>query len=207
MRDPADRLTPLGVILLALLDENDMHPYEMKRVMLERHKDRLVPITNGTVYHTVARLEAAGLVTEVGVDREGKRPERTTYTLTRQGHDAAMDWVGRELARTDRLVEFRVALSEAHNLPRSQVIDCLETRRAAITGERRLRSDGLARARAQGVAEQFLIEIDREQRHLDTELSWLDDIIEQLDQDSFIWDAWKRPDSHDYLEQRKAVQI
>ena len=78
MQDAVDRLTPLGVMVLALLGEGDMHPYEMIRLMRFRRDDRLVAITNGTMYHTVGRLEKAGLVTEVGVDRDGNRPERTT---------------------------------------------------------------------------------------------------------------------------------
>ena len=85
MPDVVDRLTPLGVVVLALLGEGDMHPYEMIRLMRVRHDDRLVTITNGTVYHTVSRLERAGLLAEVGVDRDGNRPERTTYAVTDAG--------------------------------------------------------------------------------------------------------------------------
>ena len=85
MQDVVDRLTPLGVMVLALLREGDMHPYEMIRLMRIRRDDRLVAITNGTVYHTVARLERAGLLAEVGVDRDGNRPERTTYAVTDAG--------------------------------------------------------------------------------------------------------------------------
>ena len=47
-------------MVLALLGEGDMHPYEMIRLMRIRRDDRLVTITNGTMYHTVARLERAG---------------------------------------------------------------------------------------------------------------------------------------------------
>ena len=110
MKDAVDRLTPLGLMVLALLGEGDMHPYEMIRLMRMRRDDRLVAITNGTVYHTVGRLERAGLVAEVGVDREGNRPERTTYTVTDAGASTVVEWVRRELPRTDRPAEFRVAL-------------------------------------------------------------------------------------------------
>ena len=64
MKDAIDRLTPLGLMVLALLDEGDMHPYEMIRLLRIRRDDRLVPLTNGTMYHTVARLERAGLIAE-----------------------------------------------------------------------------------------------------------------------------------------------
>ena len=85
MKDAAARLTPLGVMVLALLREGEMHPYEMIRLMRHRHDDRIVSVTNGTVYHTVARLERQGLIAEVGIDRDGNRPERTTYALADAG--------------------------------------------------------------------------------------------------------------------------
>ena len=70
------RLTPLAVMLLATLREGDMHPYELLRLLRERKDDRLVPLQKGTIYHTVARLERDGLLAEVGVDRDGNRPEQ-----------------------------------------------------------------------------------------------------------------------------------
>src|SRR3954453_2332617 len=115
MQDVVSRLTPLGVMVLAMLGEGDMHPYEMIRLMRQRRDDRLVAITNGTFYHTVGRLQRAGLLAEVGIDREGNRPERTTYAQTALGREAVGEWVRRELARIDRPAEFRIALAAAHN--------------------------------------------------------------------------------------------
>jgi len=67
-------LTPMGVMVLGLLREDDMHPYEMLRLMRHRRDDRLLTLTTGTIYHTVARLERAGFVAAVGVARAGHRP-------------------------------------------------------------------------------------------------------------------------------------
>ena len=118
-------------MVLALLGEGDMHPYEMIRLMRLRRDDRLVTITNGTLYHTVGRLERAGLLAEVGVDRDGNRPERTTYALTDGGPRAVGEWVRRELPRIDRPAEFRIALAEAHNLDRGRGrSSCSRARRA-----------------------------------------------------------------------------
>ncbi len=55
MQDAVARLTPLGVVVLELLREDDMHPYEMIRPMRQRRDDRLVSLTNGTMYHTPSR--------------------------------------------------------------------------------------------------------------------------------------------------------
>lgn len=187
MKDAVDRLTPLGVMVLALLREGDMHPYEMKRLMRHRRDDRLVTITNGTLYHTVSRLERAGLLGEVGVDRDGNRPERTTYTLTGAGRDAVDEWVRRELPRIDRPAEFRIALAEAHNLDRAEVADLLRRRRRALTEDLSNLSDGHASAQTRGVPEQFLLEVHRTEVLLLTDLAWLDALIERLDAHAFPW--------------------
>lgn len=206
MKDAVDRLTPLGLMVLALLGEGDMHPYEMIRLMRMRRDDRLVPITNGTVYHTVARLERAGLVTEVGVDREGNRPERTTYAVTDAGARAVAEWVRRELPRTDRPAEFRVALAEAHNLDLAEVVALLTTRRAELATAQDALADGHRFAQHKGVPEQYLLEVDRDEAMLAADLAWLDGLLARLADPDFAWGPATEP-SERYLAQRKAARL
>jgi len=206
MKDAVDRLTPMGVMVLALLREGDMHPYEMARLMRARRDDRLLTITNGTLYHTVARLQRAGLVDEVGVDRDGNRPERTTYTLTAEGREVVIAWVRRELSRIDRPSDFRIALAEAHNLERPDAIDSLRLRRAALADAHTQHSDGLSGARDKGVPEQVLVEFERQEMLLDAELRWLDSLLSRLEAAAFPWGPHAFEDTERYLAQRKAAQ-
>lgn len=187
MKDPLDRLTPLGVMVLGLLREGDMHPYEMLKLMRQRHDDRLVTITNGTLYHTVARLCRQGLLDEVGVDRAGNRPERTTYTLTDAGRSIVPEWVRRELPRTDCPEQFQIALAEAHNLDRDEVVELLYRRRAGLLVERELLAPGRRKATDRGVPRQYLIEIERALVLLEAELGWLDTLLSELDDHDFAW--------------------
>lgn len=209
MRTAIDRLTPLGVMVLALLREDDMHPYEMIRLMRQRHDDRIVPITNGTVYHTVARLEKCGMIAEIGVDRDGNRPERTTYTLTDAGHRAVLDWVRRELPLLDRPVEFRVALAEAHNLDRAEVIALLSTRRDALAQAHDEYRDGIRAARedagsAASVLEQYIVQIDRERALLAADRDWLAALLERLADPDFVWGTHEK--TLRYQAQREAAR-
>lgn len=205
MKDPVDRLTPLGLMILALLAEGDMHPYEMIRLMRQRRDDRLVTVTNGTLYHTVGRLERAGLIAEVGIDREGNRPERTTYTQTELGREAVGEWVRRELPRIDRPAEFRIALAEAHNLDREEVVGLLERRRAALSDVLAELMGGSARAHERQVPVQYLLELERESVLLARDLDWLDALIARLEAHEFPWGQPAEPSAR-YLEDRKAAR-
>ncbi len=206
MQDAVDRLTPLGLMVLALLREDDMHPYEMIRLMRHRHDDRLVPITNGTVYHTVDRLTRTGLLAEVGVDREGNRPERTSYTLTDAGRDAVLEWVRRELPSIERPGEFRIALAEAHNLDLDEVTDLLSQRRAGLIGAIALHRDGFAKATAKGVPTVYLVEIEREATLLEADLNWLEDLLARLERGEITWSGENDSPSDRYLAQREAAR-
>ncbi|UJP09243.1 PadR family transcriptional regulator [Microbacterium sp. KUDC0406] len=190
------KLTPLGAMVLALLREGDMHPYEMMRLLRQRRDDRMVKLTNGTFYHTVGRLEREGLIAEVGTDRDGNRPERTTYTLQPAASDVLENWVRTGLARTDSTPEFRVALAEAHNLPRAEVIDLVSSRRAALAAESDTIGAALAGAAERRVPHQFLIETDRHAALLRAELTWTDGFLESLADASYAWGIDEIPAEH-----------
>uniref|UniRef100_UPI0040534E38 PadR family transcriptional regulator n=1 Tax=Microbacterium sp. LWH13-1.2 TaxID=3135260 RepID=UPI0040534E38 len=204
--DTTDRLTPMAVMILALLREGDMHPYEMVRLMRARRDERLLSITNGTLYHTVGRLQRTGLIDEVGSDRDGNRPERTTYSLTDAGRDALITWLRRELSIIDRPTEFRIALAEAHNLESADVIEALRLRRAALDEGHVSHRDGLVSARRGGVPEQVLVEFERQEVLLDAELRWIDSLIDRLEAEEFPWGPSAFEYSDRYRAQRKAAQ-
>ncbi len=188
------RLTPVAVMILATLREADMHTYELVRLLKERRDDRLVPLQKGTIYHTVARLERDGLLEEVGVDRDGNRPERTTYTLRDAGHRAVEEWVRAELPQIDRASDFRVALSEAHNLDRDEVIDLLDRRRALLVASVEEHRSGLDLATERETPEQFLVELQRQSALLDAELAWQDSLRARLADRSLPWGIAEIPE-------------
>lgn len=198
-------LTPLAVLVLAMLGEDEMHPYEMIRLMRARRDDRLVRVTPGSVYNTIARLVADGLAREVGVDRAGNRPERTIYALTAEGHTAVLEWVRRQLASADRPENLRVALAECHLLPREEVIALLEVRRETLTREHGSHVSGLASARGSDVAEQYLIEVDRECVLLAADLHWTDSVLSRLRDRTTPWGPSDEK-SDRYLAQREAAR-
>ena len=71
--------------VLTMLQERAMHPYEMQRLLRERHKDELLSLKRGSLYHAIGRLLRSGLIKVSKVGRSGRRPERTTYRITAEG--------------------------------------------------------------------------------------------------------------------------
>lgn len=200
-------ITPLGITVLALLVEDDMHPYEMLRLLEQRRRDRIVSVTKGSVYHTVARLEAHGYIAEVGVDREGNRPERTRYSVLALGRDTLPAWVAEELPRIDRPTAFRVALAEAHNLPLAQVVELLTVRCDGLREQLVALQSGITAAHTRGTPDQFLIEFERECALLNADLSWNTTLLERLSTTPIPWGEDGHSDPAQYALLRKAAQL
>jgi DNA-binding PadR family transcriptional regulator len=181
-------LTPLGIAVLALLNERPMHAYEMYQVLLKRRNDRLVKVKPGSLYHTVERLARHALVEATGTDREGNRPERTTYAITDAGRRAL---VGRVQAGIETFQYeyplFPVVLSEAHNLDEEDALGRFRQRvrqldlaladvEASITG-----------ATERQVPEAFWMAADYVRAQLAAEREWLTTLIKRIENEDLAW--------------------
>jgi hypothetical protein len=83
--------------------------------------------------------------------------------------------------------QFPVALGEAHNLPRREVIELLSTRVRRIEGEL-AESTALPQAAAdRQVEEAYLLAAHYIHLQLTTELNWLTDLIGRLERKEMRW--------------------
>lgn len=129
-------LAPLAVSALALLLERPMHTYEMQQMLVRRNEDRNVKISFGSLYRAVDRLAALGYVQATGTDREGNRPERTTYAITAEGERIFTEKVAEIIARpVNEYPEFPLGLGHAHYLPLRTVIGLLRKRVLLLRAE------------------------------------------------------------------------
>ena len=74
------------LLILALLDERQRHGYEISQLIEERSKGTITFHT-ASLYPTLYRLEAKGLIEGRWVERAGQR-RRRYYRLTRTGRNA-----------------------------------------------------------------------------------------------------------------------
>ncbi|MDN5930062.1 MAG: PadR family transcriptional regulator [Pseudonocardia sp.] len=186
-------LTPLAMTVLALLNERPMHPYEMYRLLMERREDRVVKLRPGSLYHTVDRLVADELVTAVGTDRAGGRPERTIYRNNPAGRDALRERVRALLAvPVNEHPRLPVALSEAHNLPRAEVVALLAERIRVLEVDLTEVDDLLAAATERTLEAYLLGSHYLREMHV-AELGWLRRLLHRLETKELTWPLADRP--------------
>lgn len=181
-------VTPLGVALLALLFERPMHPYEMCQLLGARRRDRVVKVRPGSLYHAVERLERDGLVVVSGTDRQGNRPERTTYEITAAGRAAVREWVADTVpVRAPEYPRFTLGLSELHNLESAEASALLDRRIDALVAEL-AELDQLAHvARQREVPELFTLPFSYTRAMAQAELDWLRTLVDRVRAGDLPW--------------------
>lgn len=186
----AASLRPLGIVTLALLTERPMHPYEMYQLLLARNQDLTVKVRPGTLYHVINWLEGAGLVVATGTEREGNRPERTTYAITPQGATALHHSVVAMLSEpADEFPEFTVAMGEAHNLTTSEVLAALKGRVAVIEAKCERGEQSVERAAAKGLPRRFILGAEFALNRAHADIAWLHSVIDDIESGSLPWDT------------------
>ena len=176
------------ITVLALLREAPMHPYQMQILLRVRHKDEILALKRGSLYHAIRRLVQGQLIEIASTERAGRRPERTTYRATPTGR--------RELIRALRQViaiprressEFMAAMSFLVHLTPAEAIPRLEERCRLIESEIGARTAGLAAASAH-VLRINLVESEYLVAMLKAELAWIRGLIGDVRAGKLAWD-------------------
>lgn len=192
------QLTSLGMAALGLLAERSMHPYEMYQLLICRRQDRLVKVKPGTLYHTVGRLAEANLIHAVGTEREGKRPERTSYAILPAGREALEHRLKELLARrASEYPSFPQAVAEAHNLPSGVVVELLHSRLVEL-GTYLNELDGDAKKmQDKSVPMKFWIESSYQQALTRAEILWIEQLRADITTGALPWQPHK---SNDFMK-------
>jgi DNA-binding PadR family transcriptional regulator len=106
-----------------------MHPYEMAATLKSRHKHESIKLRYGSLYTVIELLMERDFISALETSRDGKRPERTVYSLTAAGRDELRDWM-RELLRepAKEFSQFEAALSLLPVLPPDEAVALLRSR-------------------------------------------------------------------------------
>jgi len=175
------------IAVLALLREAPMHPYQMQRLLHVRHKDELLALKRGSLYHAIRRLTRDGLIEVEKTAREGNRPERTSYRITPVGLKAFLD-VLRKIIATPRRdsSECMAAMSFLVHLDPEEAVQFLDERDRNLTREIAQLAARLAGA-SERVERINLIESEYLLAMLKAERAWVRKLGREIREGTVVW--------------------
>lgn len=171
----------LALALLAQLAPGlPMHPYQLANVLRRTGKDTEMKIKWGSLYTVVQNLEKHGFIQAVGSDREGRRPERTSYAITEAGREEMCDWI-RELISEPKpeLSHFEAALSVVGVVGPDEAQSLLQRRLGALESGIEAERAMLAEA-GKTVARLFLVEAEYVLAMHEAEAAWVRSLLTEL---------------------------
>ena len=184
------KVSPLALAVLGLLGERPRHPYEVAFVMRQRHMDEHIRLNLGTLYHTFEQMQRAGWIEPTETEREGRRPERTVYSLTEQGTERFRDRLRELIAEpTGEYSSFEAGLSFMHQLSRGEAVELLRMRALAL--EHRLEAEDqiLAWLKGKGLTRLSLIEAEMVGEQQRWQLGWVRRIVDEIESGELPWVA------------------
>jgi len=202
MPEPESEISPLALSILQLLDERPMHPYELASTMRDRHQDEFIRLNFGSLYHTVEVLERNGWIVPAEREKEGRRPERTIYRLTKPGRDVLVNVVGDILAHPRReYPHFAAGLMFMHHLDAAAAATHLRDRVGALKAKSEKLNLIMAELRADGVSRLALIELEHKIAMLDAERRWVSNLEKEINDERLEWKVGIDPE-HEKLRRR-----
>jgi DNA-binding PadR family transcriptional regulator len=185
---PHRTLTPLALVVLGLLRERPMHPYEMQHTIREQHTDQVIKLRAGSLYHTVERLQTLDLIAAVETARAGRRPERTVYAITEAGRDEFTANLRQLLSRPEHEYPvFGAAVELLDSFEPDDAAGLLERRAVAIEGALAAADQVESLLIKQGIDRINLIELEYGQAMRRAELGWIHQLIDDIRSGTLRW--------------------
>ena len=175
------------LVILGLLRERPLYGYELKHI-IEEHMGDWTNIAFGSIYYALGKLAEEGFVEQIGVEQEGARPSRTVYQITETGRAEFLRLLREVWASFERqYFAIDVGLAFMSALPVQEVKQYLQQRVTMLEEvlqhiqehqeEQMANPDVPAQARA--VFTHSLL-------HMEAELTWTRDVLQQVEQGVYV---------------------
>ena len=185
MAQTSTRLLVLG----AVREAGTVHGYDLRRELLSWGAEEWANVSPGSIYNALNTLVREGMLEVAGTDRQGGRPERTTYRLTADG-EKEFQGLLRDNLRRSRLPNHPLlaGLAFIPFLPRDELVEAMRHRADELRAQAEKRRADL-RAILEGpgdpsrggiprhVAESFRLTATL----LESEAAWARDLAERLE--------------------------
>jgi DNA-binding PadR family transcriptional regulator len=173
---------PLALAVLVLLFERPMHPYEMAATLKQRGKEQSIKLRYGSLYTVIGQLQREAFIESIGTERDGGRPERTTYRLTKAGEAEMNSWLRSLVSEPAKeYPQFEAALSLLPALPPQDAQSLLRERLGRLDErEQHIRAE-IDEAAAMSLPALFLVESQYALALLKAEKSYVKSLVHSID--------------------------
>ena len=175
--------------MLALLHYQPLHPYGIQRLIKQWGKDQVVNVEQRTsLYRTIERLLAAGLIAVRETGRDPRYPERTVYEVTEAGRQTARRWLEEMLAEPrQEYPEFPAALSHVLMLEPAELAEVLERRAQRLSGMLAALDANTAAEAGHGLPRIAMLENEYQRAVLAAEARWVAETVTELRSGQLTW--------------------
>ncbi len=180
-------------MVLVLLFERPMHPYEMVTTLRYRHKEESIKLRLGSLYTVIQMLLRDKLIVAKETIRDGPRPERTVYALTAAGRGHMRKWMRKILSEpVKEYPQFEAGLSLLPALPPEEVTELLNQRSERLEVKMKQMRSCLDQLVRDGLPELFLVEAEYEYALLKTERAFVNKLARRIvEEDWASVEQWK----------------
>jgi len=176
-------LTTIKLVILGLLYREPMHGYEIKST-IEKNMGDWTDIKFGSIYFALSKLVEESAIEVVEEVKEGNRPAKTIYRITKKGKDEYMRLLRKIWGDEQKVYyPFDIAVYFMKSLPKNEVGFYLSERIMELKNklkyykEQQTELDKTSKKRhyKQAIMDHTLL-------HMEAELYWLQKMLQQLDE-------------------------
>ncbi len=182
------KIGPLAIAVMGLLEERPRHPYDIAFTMQTRRMDEHIKLSLGALYHVVDRLQRLGWVEPTRTGREGRRPERTIYAVTAEGrarfHERLRELVSEPVREYSG---FEAGLTFVHQLPPEEAAALLRRRADRLREQMALWDHSRQRLQEKGLTRLALLEAEMVQDWRCFQAHWCLRIAAEIESGRVTW--------------------
>lgn len=172
----------LALVVLSLLVERPLHPYELAAVIRQRGLSSTVKLNFGALYSIVETLHRLTLIMPIETQRQGRHPERTIYTISESGRAEFFDWL-RVLLRTPvtEYTQFVAGLALIAHLSPLEAVALLQDRMHTLVSQIEEQHSHLETCKQRDIDRLFLIEDEYRLAQQISERAWVEKLIREIE--------------------------
>ena len=159
------------MLILWLLSEQPLHGYRIKRILGDDAMSFWFPVQDASIYSVLRSLLKNGYAKIAATEREGNRPERTRYGITKKGRGYLRTLLRKAWVSPPSPADsIHLALAARSELEEDEILDHLKERQVAL--ESRMKELDILRRSAPAISI-----VDRQRALTEAELKWVKSMI------------------------------